>query len=106
MADDAAVTRVEFWPDYGPGPLWDDGGRVVELDGLGLAPELVERIRSWHGRYEEERIPVNGPGDPVWLAEGRELLAAIRAALPDVTVVVNEPWWDEPPKSEPPKAAR
>ncbi|GAA1559343.1 hypothetical protein GCM10009741_75460 [Kribbella lupini] len=90
------VTRtLEFWPDYGQGPLWDERGRAVDLDALALRPALVERIRNWHGRYEEDRIPVDGSGDPTWLSEGLELLTAIRNSLPDIRVVVTEPWWGE-----------
>ncbi|WP_460666356.1 hypothetical protein [Kribbella swartbergensis] len=90
------MTRtLEFWPDYGQGPLWDEQGRAVNLDELDLPPALVERIRNWHGRYEEDRLPIDGPGDSGWLSEGLELLSSIRSSLTDIRVVVTEPWWDE-----------
>ena len=85
---------LEFWPDYGQGPLWDDRGRAVDLDGLGLPSALVERIRVWHSRYDERRLPIDGPGDPAWLREGQDLLASIRGFLIGTRVVVTEPWWE------------
>lgn len=83
----------EFWPDYGPGPLWA-GGTAVPLDRLGLPDGLAEQLRSWNARYEEDKIPVEGPGDGEWLNEGRRLLGALRSILGTATVVVTEPWWE------------
>jgi hypothetical protein len=92
------MTRLEFWPDYGPGPLWDEDGNPVDLGLLGISQELAERVRLWNSHFEEERIPVDGPGNTEWLAEGAILLQQLRTDLgPDVDVVVTEPWWGETP---------
>ena len=41
------MMRLEFWPDYGPGPLWNDEGTPTDLGSLGISPELAERVRVW-----------------------------------------------------------
>ena len=92
--------RLEFWPEYGEGPLWHPDGAAVVLEDLGLPAALVERLRTWNGQYQEENIPVEGPGDAAWLKEGVDLLHSTRQALgPECEVVVTEPWWDEEPMS-------
>ena len=92
------MTRFEFWPDYGPGPLWTEDGKPVPVDALGLPTDLAERLRAWNAKYDEDKIPVDGPGDVAWLEEGKELLRRTREALgPHCRVVVTEPWWGEAP---------
>ena len=87
---------LEFWPDYGSGPLWTEDGKVADLRSLDLPGELIEELESWNGRYAESKIPVDGNGDRAWLAEGRRLLGCTRDALgPDFEVVVTEPWWGD-----------
>jgi len=91
------MTDVEFWPEYGAGPLWDDGN-PVDLSSLGLEPALVERLESWNARYSEDKVPVDGTGDEAWLAEGKQLLRDVRSALGRRhRVVATEPWWGEEP---------
>lgn len=93
-----SVTLIEFWPDYGPGPLWTEDGRSVDPRALGLPEILAERLVAWNARYEEDRIPVEGDGDADWLAEGTALLHDVRSQLgPDYEVTVTEPWWGEDP---------
>lgn len=95
---DCRVTVLEFWPDYGPGPLWTGDGKPVELASLHLSDGLVARLAAWHARYVEDCVPVGGAGDPVWLAEGVSLLSDLRAELGSkYSVVVTEPWWHEDP---------
>lgn len=90
------VTELEFWPDYGPGPLWDDEGKPVDLNSLGLDKGLVARVEAWNAEYAEDKIPVDGPGDLAWVRAGSQLLHDIRAALgTDYQVIVTEPWWGE-----------
>lgn len=86
---------LEFWPDYGGGPLWADG-RAVDLGSLGLSGPLQRRLEGWNGRYDEARLPF-AENDEAWLAEGRALLAEVRAELTSYSVVVTEPWWGEEP---------
>jgi hypothetical protein len=89
---------LEFWPDYGGGPLWDDAGNVVAPHGLAIPAELADRLTDWNARYDEAHLPIEGPGDAAWLAEGRVLLAEVRDALRPVEVVATEPWWGEQPR--------
>lgn len=93
------MMRLEFWPDYGPGPLWNDNGKPIDPESLGISPDLAERVRLWNSRYEEGRIPLDGPGAAAWLAEGVGLLRQLRNDLgDDVDLVVTEPWWGEAPR--------
>jgi hypothetical protein len=95
---EAAAPVLEFWPDYGPGPLWDAQGKAVEPRSLGLAADLLNRLLAFNAAYAEERVPIDGPGDADYLGEGTSLLAAVRAALKGrFQVVVTEPWWGEEP---------
>jgi len=88
------VMDLEFWPDYGAGPLWS-GGRTVEPEDLELDPSLATRLRDWNAQYEEWKIPIDGPGDEEWLADGKRLLKEVRQALgPDYDLGANEDWWD------------
>ena len=92
------MTVLEFWPDYGPGPLWTDDGQPVDLSSLGLSRDLVERVAAWNAAYEETKVPIEGTGDDGWLSEGKRLLGAIRDAVgSEYQVVVTEPWWGEEP---------
>jgi len=92
------VTVLEFWPDYGPGPLWTQDGQPVDLASLGLGRRLTEEVEAWHAGYTEDKVPCEGPGDRVWLSQGKGLLGQIRAELGDhYQVAVTEPWWDEEP---------
>jgi hypothetical protein len=89
---------MEFWPDYGPGPLWTDDGKPVDLASLGVGRDLVERVAAWNAQFSEDKVPLQGTGDEVWLREGRRLLTQVREALGDqYRVVVTEPWWGEEP---------
>lgn len=93
------MRTLEFWPDYGNGPLWDDGEAADPRD-LPLPGELAARLIDWNSQYEESKIPVDGEGDPEWVRTGVVLLAQVRAHLePDVRVVVTEPWWGETPSA-------
>jgi hypothetical protein len=89
------MTVIEFWPDYGPGPLWLDG-HPVDPEELGLSAALASRLQEWNASHKESRVPVEVDGDAEWIAEGAELLRATREALARVAeVVVTEPWWEE-----------
>ena len=87
---------LEFWPDYGPGPLWTVGGVPVDLGSLGMDRALVQRVEAWNAAYEEDKVPLAGPGDAEWIGEGRRLLGDVRTALrQEYQVIVTEPWWVE-----------
>jgi hypothetical protein len=89
------VTTFEFWPDYGPGPLWNEG-KAVDMLSLGLPQQLAQELKAWNDLYAEDKLPLEGSGDAQWLREGRSLLQRTRTALgPSAAVVVTEPWWDQ-----------
>ena len=91
------MTRVEFWPDYGSGPLWTEDGAPIDPRSLGLTDDLAEQLELWSAQYDEDRIPVEGSGDREWLDRGAHLLERTRRALgPSCEVIVTEPWWDDP----------
>ena len=52
--DNVSVKQLEFWPEYGAGPLWAEGVGVDPTQ-LGLPTELVERLVAWNARYGDER---------------------------------------------------
>lgn len=91
------MIQLEFWPDYGAGPLWEQG-KPGDLRSLGLPRELSEQLMSWNFQFEEDKVPLSGPGDAGWVAEGVRLLREVRLALgAGYSVVVTEPWWGEAP---------
>ena len=103
MAQDRtrAVEALEFWPDYGPGPLWNRDGKAADLDALRLPGDLAQRLAAFNGSYEEDRLPLEGTGDAGYLAVGLALLAEVREALAGrYRVIVTEPWWEDPPTRE------
>ena len=92
-----ALPVLEFWPDYGAGPLWDQGASVA-LEAVGLPSQLAARLAAFGEAYQEGRLPLDGPGDTDYLAEGKRLLGAVREALAGrYRVLVTEPWWGEEP---------
>ena len=89
--------HLEFWPEQGAGPLWDTRGREVDPVTLGLPSGLVERLTAFTAAYAEDRLPIDGPGDPAYLALGAQLLHDVRTALAGrFDVVVTEPWFGPP----------
>ena len=56
------MTGLEFWPDYGRGPVWTDSGQAVDLDALGLDPELATELSAWNAAYDEDHVL---PREPV-----------------------------------------
>lgn len=92
------MMMLEFWPDYGSGPLWTEDGKAADLRSLGLPEELAEQLTVWNSQYAEDKVPLEGSGDSAWLGEGVSLLRRTRDALgSDFQVVVTEPWWGEDP---------
>lgn len=88
------MTEFEWWPEYNSGPLWDNGTSVSPHSLL--SAELADRVVTWNANFTEDRLPTEGPGDRLWLAEGKSLLDAVRVELAGThTVVVTEPWWGE-----------
>lgn len=51
---------LEWWPDYGGGPLWKAsgrGGKQVDSEALGLPLDLAVRLAAWNQRYAEDKLP-------------------------------------------------
>jgi hypothetical protein len=90
---------LEWWPDYGGGPLWQAsgrGGQQVDSGALELPLDLAARLAAWNQRYAEDKLPTTGGGDPEWLEQGIRLLAEVRRCLAGrFDVAVSEPWWEE-----------
>lgn len=90
------MQEIEFWPEYGSGPLWRCG-RAIDPQTVGVESDLVRRLIAWNAEYADEKLPAGVPGDMEWIDRGRALLAEIRAAVEvEFVVVVTEPWWDGP----------
>lgn len=86
-------------PEFGrcnSGPLWL-GGRPVTADELHLDELLAEQFAAWNASYDDAKLPMEGPGDAAWLAEGIKRHGAVRAAVSPRKVLVTEPWWSEDP---------
>jgi hypothetical protein len=93
------LTTIEFWPEYGDGPLWTTDGDAVDLSGLALSSDLAEALRAWNANYDDSKLPFE-KNDQAWREEGVRLLAAVRVALSDrYDVVVTEPWWGQAPNA-------
>jgi hypothetical protein len=92
------MNTYEWWPDHGAGPLFlrtRSGGVSVEVSDLDIPTELAAEIRAWNASYNEDKLPIDGPGDRTWIASGALLLERTRSALRGRgTVVVTEPWWE------------
>jgi hypothetical protein len=87
------VDVLEFWPDYGSGPLWTHGA-VISPSDVDVDPSLAERLIRWNAEYTEDKIPLDGPGDSRWMTEGRNLLAELRSETASrITIITTEPWW-------------
>lgn len=89
--------RLEFWPGYGSGPLWNDEANPLSWNRLN-SPGFAARVRSWNSSYAEDKLPLHGPGDAGWLAQGTDLPLQLCNELGDgAEIRVTEPWWGETP---------
>ena len=91
---------LEWWPDYGGQLLWlrhGPGGTALPLTDLPLSRDTRLALSDWLSAYSDDKLPMDGPGDPAWMKQGIALLARCRAELrPGYAVVVTESWWGEP----------
>jgi hypothetical protein len=98
LHDQPVPQRLVFWPDSSGGPLWDEAGEQLPLAALPVADDVRDRAQAWVAQYDDGRLPIDRPGDVVWLEEGRGVLSELRQALGGgYDVVVTEPWWGEEP---------
>jgi hypothetical protein len=103
MHSDDIVT-YEWWPDFVAGPLFrrtGRGGEKADLSSLSLSAQLEEALRIWNEEYEEDKLPIDGPGDRDRVLRGIQLLGETRKELTGrASLIVTEPWWDVGPADE------
>lgn len=52
----------------------------------------ADAVRLWNSSYAEDKLPLGGPGNAGWLAQGIDLLLQLRNELADgVEIRVTEP---------------
>jgi hypothetical protein len=85
---------IRIFPDYGHDwPLWEnttsthDYGYTMEPSDYGLSSQLTERIRAWYDFWEVNQGWDRGWDSPEyesnWIAEGKDIAAAMRAQVND-----------------------
>lgn len=91
--DDDLLNRhrwVRIMCDVSADGVWDLEGRACDSDDLPIAPDLIERIRCWQEHYEAIENSLEDGRDGNWQAfsaEGFAIARAVKAALPDWTVI-------------------
>lgn len=85
-ADMASPERLRLAPEYHCGPLWDDErGNMLDVAGLGLSVELVDRILAWNATFQatyRESDPLNVffpdvAVERAWVREGCSIAEAL-----------------------------
>jgi hypothetical protein len=72
-------------PDYGSAGVWDHDGAPLDPAKLPLSPKLRARLARWTARFEKS---FNGEIDmEAFAAEGRAIARAVKAELPDWSIV-------------------
>lgn len=95
------MLRLEFWPDYGAGPLGGDDGKPADLGALGLPNDLVSRLADWNRRYEEDPLPADGAGDSRVPGSGSPTASGVpRGAARHGSCTGFRAMVDEPPEPE------
>lgn len=97
---------VRIMCDYCADPLWGPNGGMEVLEGLPVPEDLRERLRAWAALYDAQ-----DPGSPdgirldllAFAEEGRSIARAVKAALPDWTVIYFD---EEAATNRPPDAPR
>jgi hypothetical protein len=84
---------VRVMADYGTDGLWERDGVMMDRQDLPVSAELAKRHLTWCDVYERSEFYLD-PSErkrefdlPVFAAEGMEIARAIKAELPDWTVV-------------------
>jgi hypothetical protein len=89
---------LEFWPERQGGPPWTGLGVSVDLDTLSLPGDRKDRVPTWFRLYDDDKLPIDGPGEEQWLDDGRRLSSELRDAVEGrFEVIVTEPWWGAEP---------
>jgi len=92
---------VFIWRPGVGGPFWSHVfGRETPFGtgGFGLGADLQRELFHWNLSYSEDKLPLKGGGDPLWISAGLDLLAEARRQLDErCQIVVTDRWWDDPP---------
>src|SRR6185312_8878778 len=88
----AAEKWVRVMADYSSDGLWHKDGCTAAAEDLPISAPLQARLRAWCDWYEQntDYLPADErkPFDtPAFAAEGREIARAIKAELPEWTVI-------------------
>ena len=84
---------VRVMCDYCAEPLWHHGGGMADVADLPVPAGLAKRLRDWAASFEAND-GFDGRHDPAALAafaaEGNDIARALKAALPDWTIVHHD----------------
>ncbi len=58
----------------------------LALAPLSLTEALVDEAARWTERYDDSKLPWEPTRDDAWLADGRRLFVALRAALAELGI--------------------
>jgi hypothetical protein len=93
MADDSSFTTerwVRIMCDYSADGVWHSDGASGCAEGLPVEEALIERIRQWQAWFETYEPWEDNPAEfdiEAFSAEGLAIAKAVKAALPDWTVI-------------------
>lgn len=88
---------IRVMPDYASNGIWHRQGIHAEPDELPISKSLHEWLAAWANRYDinDDFLPESERKNRLdwseFTSEGLAIARAIKAELPDWTVV----WWDE-----------
>src|SRR3954471_5026269 len=85
MSNRKRLRHLHLMADYGAAGVWDHDGTPLDPARLPLSPRLRARLARWTVRFEksfEDEIDLD-----TFAAEGRAIVRAVKAELPDWSVV-------------------
>lgn len=85
MSERQRSRHVHLMADYGSAGVWDHDGNPLDPARLSLSPQLRARPARWCARFErsfEAEIDLDA-----FAAEGRAIVRAVKAELPDWSIV-------------------
>ncbi|MDO6965228.1 hypothetical protein [Rhizobium alvei] len=81
---------VRIMADHAAHGVWDDEGLPGYPEDLAIPQDLVDRIGAWQEWFDRDStdyLPENRLDLPAFSKEGLEIAKAVKAALPDWTVI-------------------
>jgi hypothetical protein len=85
MSNRKRARHLHLMADYGAAGVWDHDGTPLDPAKLSLSSKLRARLARWTARFEksfEDEIDLDA-----FAAEGRAIARAVKAELPDWSVV-------------------